>query len=210
MKSSMKLTLIPVFVMLLFLFMGCNEGTELSNSEDINSEYDLSEGDSGTLNFFVTATELSGTKNLVYGKAGTKEDILSLIVTIDELEVHRTGDEDAGWKILPLAAENFDLIELNGSIWADLISSANPEPGKYNKIRISVTEAVVITESGTFSAVVPGEKINIKAPFNVHEDGTTEIIISFDPKASLKSTGNKNNPKYFLNPVLKVTSKVED
>lgn len=210
MKSSMKLTLIPVFVMLLFFFMGCNEGTELSNSEDINSEYDLSESDSGTLNFFITATQLSGTKNLVYGKAGTKEDILSLIITINELEVHRTGDEDAGWKILPLAAENFDLIELDRSIWADLISSANPAPGEYNKIRISVSEAIVTTDSGIFSAVVPSGKINIRVPFNVHEDGITEITISFDPKASLKSTGNKSNPKYFLNPVLKVTSKIED
>ena len=210
MKSSLKLTLIPVFIMMLIFFMGCNEGAELSNSENINTEYDLNESDSGTLNFFVTATQLSGTKNLVNGKAGTKEDILNLIVTINELQIHRTGDSDAGWIILPLVAENFDLIELDGSIWADLISSVNPEPGEYNKIRIAIAEAVVITESGTFSAVIPSEKININVPFNILEDGTTEITISFDPKASLKSTGNKNNPKYFLNPVLKVTSKIED
>ncbi len=206
----MKLILVLFFIILIAFFIGCNEGTELANSEDINSEYDQSESDSGTLNFFIAATQLSGTKNLVYGKAGTKEDILSLIVTISELEVHKTGDGDAGWKILPLAAESFDLIELESSIWADLISSANPEPGIYNKIRIAVTGAEVRTESGTFSAIVPSGKLNIKAPFNVHEDGTTEITISFDSKASLKSTGNKNNPKYFLNPVLKVTSKVED
>ncbi|MEN8155083.1 MAG: DUF4382 domain-containing protein [Acidobacteriota bacterium] len=210
MKSSMKLLVFAAFVMLLIFFMGCNEGSELANSENMNSEYDLSESDSGTLNFFITATQLSGTSNLVYGKAGTKEDILSLIVTISELEVHRTSDGDAGWKILPLAAERFDLIELDGSIWADLISSANPEPGEYNKIRVEVTEAVVRTDSGTFSALAPGDKIKIKTPFNVKKDGTTEITLAFDPKASLKSTGNKSNTKYFLNPVLKVTSKVED
>lgn len=206
----MKLLVFAAFVMLLIFFMGCNEGSELANSENMNSEYDLSESDSGTLNFFITATQLSGTSNLVYGKAGTKEDILSLIVTISELEVHRTSDGDAGWKILPLAAERFDLIELDGSIWADLISSANPEPGEYNKIRVEVTEAVVRTDSGTFSALAPGDKIKIKTPFNVKKDGTTEITLAFDPKASLKSTGNKSNTKYFLNPVLKVTSKVED
>ncbi len=210
MKSSPKFILILLIAILLMFLSGCNEGSELANRGDINSEYELTDNDSGTLNFFITATQLSGTVNLAYGKEGMKEDILSLIITISELEVHRTGDSDAGWKILPLAAESFDLIELDRSIWSDLVSSTNPEPGVYNKIRISVSEASVKTESGTFPAVVPGDKIKIKVPFRVNKDGTTEITMSIDPKASLKKTGNKKDPKYFLNPVLKIISEIED
>jgi len=95
-------------------------------------------------------------------------------------------------------------------MWADLLSSTNPEKGEYNKIRFNVSSAVVTTASGTYDAVVPGDKIKVNVPFTVLEDGTTEITITFDPKASLKHSGSKKNLKFFLNPVLKISSKIED
>jgi len=208
MKNLMIILLTAAALIMIFV-PGCNEGTELAASTDINSEYDLINNHSGTLNFFITATELPGTVNIAYGKKGSQEDILSLVASIGELEIHKTG-EQSGWKILSLSAGSFDLMELSNSIWSDLIASANPETGQYNQIRIYVSGATVKTSSGTYEAVVPSGKIKLMVPFTVHEDGTTEITIAFDPKASLKSTGNKKNPKYFLNPVLKVTSKVED
>jgi len=208
MRNSIVL-LFTAAVLIILLVSGCNEGTELAASMDINSEYDMINRYSGTLNFFLTATNLPGTANIAYGKKGSQEDVLSLIVDIGELAVHKTGGQ-SGWKILPLSAESFDLMELSSSIWADLIASVNPEPGNYNQIRVYVSGAIVETASGTYEAVVPSGKIKLPVPFAVHEDGTTEITIAFDPKASLKTTGNKNDPKYFLNPVLKVTSKVED
>ena len=41
-------------------------------------------------------------------------------------------------------------------------------------------------------------------PFKAAEDGTTEISIEVNPMASLKVTGNKNNPEYKLKPILQV------
>lgn len=193
-----------------FSTINCNTGTELSNSGGAGSEIAQNEISSGTLNFFISSAAISGTTNILYSEAGTKEEIRSLIVFITELEVHRTGDSDAGWKVLPLSGEDFDLIELDILMWADLLSSTDPEKGEYNKIRLNVSSAIVTTDKGTFEAEVPGNKIKINVPFSVHEDGTTEINIAIDPVASLKSTGNKNNPKYFLNPVLKITSKIEE
>jgi len=196
-------------ISLLFGF-NCNTGTELFHNGSMGSEYTQSETTSGTLNFFISATEYSGIKNIAYGKAGARGDIRSLIVTITELEIHRIGDGDSGWKVLPMSGDSFDLIELDRLICSDLLSSTNPEKGEFNKIRLNVSAAIVTTDNGTYDVEVPGNKININMPFSVHEDGTTEVTISIDSKSSLRSTGNKNNPKYFLNPVLKVTTIIED
>ena len=176
----------------------------------MGSEFTQSDINSGTLNFFMTASGASGSAIISKSEIALKEDIRSLIVTIAELEVHRIGDGDAGWKVLPLSGGSFDLIELDRSMWADLLSSTNPEKGEYSKIRLNLSAAIVTTDSGTYDAEVPGDKIRINLPFSVHEDGTTEVTISIDPESSLKSTGNKDNPKYFLNPVFKVTTIIED
>lgn len=210
MKNLNYKPLLFIFVITMFLTINCNTGTELSNSGVAGSEITTSEISSGTLNFFISSAVISGTTNILYSEAGTKEEIRSLVVIISELEVHRTGDSDAGWKALPLSGESFDLIELDILMWADLLSSTNPVKGEYNKIRLNVSSAIVTTDKGTFEAEVPGDKIKINISFSVHEDGTTKIDIAIDPVASLKSTGNKNNPKYFLNPVLKITSKIEE
>ncbi|MCK5221260.1 MAG: DUF4382 domain-containing protein [Candidatus Aminicenantes bacterium] len=210
MKNSRYLLLVIVFVISLLFGFNCNTGTELSNSGSMDSEFTESDLNSGTLNFFMTASGASGSAIISKGEISLKEDIRSLIVTITELEVHRISDGDAGWKVLPLSGDSFDLIELDRLMWADLLSSTNPEKGEYNKIRLNLLKAIVTTESGTYDVEVPGDKIKINLPFSVHEDATTEVTISVDPKSSLKSTGNKDNPKYFLNPVLKVSTIIED
>lgn len=210
MKNSRYSLLIIVFVISLLFGFNCNTGTELSNSGSMDSELTESDLNSGTLNFFMTASGATGSAIVSKSEISLKEEIRSLIVTITELEVHRISDGDAGWKALPLSGYSFDLIELDRLIWADLLSSTNPEKGEYNKIRLNLLKAIVTTESGTYDVEVPGDKIKINLPFSVHEDGTTEVTISVDPKSSLKSTGNKDNPKYFLNPVLKVSTIIED
>jgi len=208
-NSQYSLLVITLLISLLFGF-NCNTGTELSNNEVMGSEFTQNNINSGTLNFFMTASGAYGSTIISKSEIALKEDILSLTVTITELEVHRIGDGDAGWKVLPLSGDSFDLIELDRLIWADLLSTTNHEKGEYNKIRLNLSAAVVTTDSGTYDVDVPGDKIKINLPFSVHEDGTTEVTISIDPKSSLKSTGNKDDPKYFLNPVLKVTSIIED
>lgn len=208
-NSQYSLLVIALVISLLFGF-NCNTGTELSSSVSIGPEFAQNNLNSGTLNFFMTASGASGSAKISKDETALKEDIRSLIVTITELEVHRIGDGDAGWKVLPLSGDSFDLIELDRLIWADLLSTTNPEKGKYNKIRMNLSSAVVTTDSGTYDVEVPGEKIKMILPVTVHEDGTTEVTITIDLESSLKSTGNKENPKYFLNPVLKVTTIIED
>ncbi len=210
--KNMKFILLNLsLILLLFSGFKCTTGSELKDSIVGQDTYTSDTEQSGTLTFFIDASTVDGSS--LFGRSdsnGNKEDILSLVVTVDNLEVHRTGDSDAGWIELAISGESFDLIELDTVAWADLISSTSIKAGDYNKIRIEVSEADVTTDTGTYVAEIPSGKIKINIPFKVNDDGTTEITISIDPEKSLIITGSKKNPKYILTPVLKVSSVVEE
>jgi hypothetical protein len=202
MKKILYLSIL-IFVMI-FLINSCKKSSELQENED---SFDLGTN-TGTFKFYITADSASNTAMIA--SKPIKEDVISLVVTIENLEVHRTSDHDAGWISLPISDGTFDLMVLDATSWAEIISNTEIAAGNYNKFRFAVTGAQVTTESGVYEAEVPSGKIKVNVPFIVYEDGTTEITIEIDPKASLKVTGNPKNPKYKLNPVLKVTKVDED
>ncbi|MEN8154763.1 MAG: DUF4382 domain-containing protein [Acidobacteriota bacterium] len=198
---------------MVFFFQNCNSGTELMSEkipglEGINNS-DQNNTGSGILKFFIKSGKRSGSSSLA-GIAGTKEDITSLIVTIVDLEVHRTSDSDASWHSLPVEDGEFDLIAMDANGWSEVFSNAAVTAGSYNKIRFEVSGAIVTTESGTYDVSIPSGVIKIGIPFVVNDDGTTEITIEIDPEASLKIVGNKNDPKYKMSPVIHVSSVDEE
>lgn len=189
--------------MMIFLINSCKKSSELQENED------YAEGTkTGTFKFYITADSASNIAMIA--SQANKEDVISLVVTIENLDVHRTSDQDAGWISLPISDGTFDLMALDAASWAEIISETEIAAGNYNKFRFAVTGAQVTTESGVYEAKVPSGTIKVNVPFIVHEDGTTEVTIEVDPKASLIVTGNKDNPKYILNPVLKVTNVEEE
>jgi len=123
---------------------------------------------------------------------------------MENLEVHRTSDSNAGWISLPVTNGTYDLIALDAKSLAKKLSKTLIKAGNYNMIRIEVTGAKVTTASGAYDARIPSGKIKMNVPFIVNSDGTTEILIEANPKASLIIAGNKNNPKYILKPVLHI------
>ena len=203
MKKVLYVTIL--IFMMIFLINSCKKSSELQENEDYVEELGTK---TGTFKFYITAD--SATNAATIASQPNKEDVISLVVTIENLEVHRTSDQDAGWISLPISDGTFDLMALDATSWAEIISETDIAAGNYNKFRFAVTGAQVTTESGVYDAEVPSGKIKVNVPFIVYEDGTTEITIEVDPKASLKVTGNKDNPKYKLNPVLKVTNVDEE
>ena len=194
--------------MMIFLINSCKKSSELQENEDyveLGTELGTK---TGTFKFYITAD--SSTKTAIIASQPNKEDVISLVVTIENLEVHRTSDQDAGWISLPISDGTFDLMALDATSWAEIISSTEIAAGNYNMFRFDVTGAQVTTESGVYEAEVPSGTIKVNVPFIVYEDGTTEITIEVNPEASLIVTGNKNNPKYILKPVLKVTNVDEE
>lgn len=204
MENSMKKAIIigSVIILLMGFFGGCKKGELLDEGNTI-----LDNTKPGIFKLMITSGSKSG---LMTVAAANKEDVIGLVVIIENLEVHRTSDENSGWISLPIVDGTFDLMMMDAAAWEEIISQTEISAGNYNKLRFAVTGAQVTTESGIYNAEIPSGVIKINIPFVVYEDGTTEITISVDPEASLKVTGNKTNPKYKLVPVLKVTKVDED
>lgn len=205
----MKKILFPLMLsfFLVFMMVSCEKNDLLNNSNEkndflSNSNENLSQGT------FSLALATKAKSSLDYHNNNKPEDVTSLIITIDQLEVHQTSNSEAGWHTISIDETTIDLMKL-GAI-EDIIASEEIPAGDYNKIRFKVDSAQVTSESGEYDAQVSSGKIKINVGFTVHEDGSTVVTISIDPKASLKISGNKNNPKYKLSPVIHLIGVDED
>ena len=205
----MKKILFPLMLsfLLVFMMVSCEKSDLLNNSNEKNALFNNSNENlsQGTFSLSLIAKAKS---NLNYDKNRKPEDVTSLIITIDQLEVHKTSNSEAGWHTITINETTIDLMKL-GAI-EGIIASEEIPAGDYNQIRFKVDSAQVTTESGEYDAEVPSGKIKINVGFTVHEDGSTVVTISIDPKASLKISGNKNNPKYKLSPVIHLIGVDED
>ena len=130
------------------------------------------------------------------------EDVTKIDVTLTSLEVHQTSaGQDSGWVTLTTPSGSFDLMAIESV--ENLISSTEITAGSYNQIRFYVNTATVTTGTGTYNAEVPSGKINVSVPFEVVSSDVTEVVLTWDPDASLNKTGS-NPPVYKLQPVIHV------
>jgi len=164
-------------------------------------------------------------------KAGDAENYLAVNITISKIQVHIVGEDEGAegeWIEWELNGETtFDLIELKYEEIVELLSETELEPGKYTQIRLFVTEASVvievesegdeksdsdvnnddIVEPAPIDVEIPSAYqtgIKLIHPFEIIEGETTELTIDFDAEKSIIKTGNGNNGKYKLKPVIKV------
>jgi hypothetical protein len=130
------------------------------------------------------------------------EDVTKIDVTLTGLEVHQTSaGENSGWVTLSTPSGSIDLMAIESV--ENLICTTEITAGSYNQIRFYVNTAMVTTNSGTYIAEVPSGKINVAVQFEVTTGDVTEVVLSWDPDASLNKTGN-NPPVYKLQPVIHV------
>ncbi len=129
-------------------------------------------------------------------------------ITISEIKVHLAGDDvenEGEWIEWTLDEEPYNLMELKDV--SVLLSKGELEPGKYTQIRLIIPKASVLltTEKIEDVEVPSGDQTGIKLihPFEIIENGTTELIIDFDAEKSVIKT---DNGEYILKPVIKVTS----
>ena len=201
-KKWIVLSLALLFVLFI---SACKKSDALDAVDDTIINQEINGRTAGVFSFSVTAR---GSGSARFGIAAKPEEVTGLVITIDQVQVHRTSDSDAGWHTVSIEEGSFDLMEL-GTIEA-VVAEAEITAGNYNQIRFGIDLALVTTASGEYEAEVPSGKLKINVPFVVHDDGTTEVTISIDPKASLKISGKKDNPKYKLHPVIHVEGVEED
>jgi hypothetical protein len=202
----MKRNMVVFFVIigLVFLANGCKENNELDFNDRVGVEEEIVTLQGGTFSFSIRP---SGS-NASLDKQGKPEDVLALVITIDQVEVHKLEGSDSGWYTIDIEASTLDVME--PGVIEQVIASSEIPAGEYNQLRFQIDSAQVTTESGEYEAEVPSGKLKINVPFTIFEDGATEVTITIDPRASLVVAGPPSNPKYLLRPVIHVTDIEED
>lgn len=158
--------------------------------------------------------------------APAKEEITSILVTVNSLEIHKLGsgetqqakgtepeegtqesedDNSGGWTTIEIDEDvnEFDLLKVKEN--PEMLASLDVETGYY-KIKIGVEKVVITFGTGDAAhkeiAKVPSGKIKFNQAFEVTEDGITDLLFDFDAAQSVNVTGNG---KVMFKPVIKLS-----
>ena len=115
--------------------------------------------------------------------------------------------------VLNSQSQNIDLLTLQNV--SKVIGSAGLPVGQYSQIRLTVSSASLVDNSGvTHTLVVPsGSQTGIKLVdnFTITANQTTAVTLDFNAAQSIVQAGNASSPqgiKYLLKPVIKVVATV--
>jgi len=147
------------------------------------------------------------------------DEISSLVLTINEIKVHRnTGEilvnqsegqetnetDNSGW-ITVVGTKTIDLIQVKGI--EEILGETTLSTGKYTQVRLSVSNVTATIDNETHNLKVPSKTIKFVHPFEIKENEITSLIIDFDADKSIVKAGKK----YILKPVVKIiTEKPEE
>ncbi|MFC1950649.1 DUF5667 domain-containing protein [Chloroflexota bacterium] len=128
-----------------------------------------------------------GTIQILVTNLSPIEEIDSVIVQIDKIEVYLAGGPDSGWIIVMDEQKSFDLMGLIGGKEVEL-GSMEVNAGTYTQVQIEITNATVTVDGEEHDAPISSETLNFIRPFRVEEDGTISLILGFDGQKSIKVT----------------------
>lgn len=122
------------------------------------------------------------------------------------------NESNGGWISLPLVDEGgnpvneleFNLLKFWDGSQAKL-AVGDLDAGKYTQLRMDVklVELKVKDVTGLQKAKLPSNVLKFVHPFEIVDDGDTELLFDFD---ALKSVNETGNGKYMFNPVIKLTT----
>jgi hypothetical protein len=186
---------IPFFLICLIclpltaFFVGCGGGGGSGSSDS---------GDLGTFSLNVTDA-----------KPVLPENTESVLVTFEEVHVHKAGE---GWTTLPLAQEPYtiDLLQFQEGNTTELVPPVSLESGTYTQIRIVVSHAEIVIHGNAYPVTIPSGnlKTDTQFDFQVEGGGAVDITLDFDLSRSIVVTGQQP-PTYKLKPVLHINQTQE-
>lgn len=159
-----------------------------------------------------------GTLQIMVTDAPPEEEVTSIMVTVESVEVHKAAAEqeqtsnnltnnstngEAGWLPLGILAgnETFDLLQIQGI--EEVLAVGELEPGKYTQIRMTISSVQVRLGAGNLTDVIlPSGKLKFVRPFDIVEGQTTALLFDFDAEKSINMTGSG---KIMFKPVIKLS-----
>ena len=151
--------------------------------------------------------QAKGTLQIMVTDAPPEQNITSIMVTVESVEVHKAAaeqeqeqeqesdtnstDEEAGWLPVDILAgnETFDLLQIQGI--EEVLAVTDLEPGKYTQIRMTIGNVQVRLGDGNLTDVtLPSGKLKFVRPFDIVENQTTALLFDFDAEESLNVLGS--------------------
>jgi hypothetical protein len=155
-------------------------------------------------------TSSSGTLSMAItdAKPALPAGIVQVLVTIDEVSVHKSGGD---WISLPLAQTPFtiDLLQFTNGHTTQLVPETMLTAGMYTQVRLGVQSATIVTDTGSQIPVeIPSGNLKTAEnfDFNVTGGGAVALTVDFDLSQSLVVTGSGS---YMLKPVLHLVTTAE-
>ena len=139
-----------------------------------------------------------GTIHVVVTDPPPPQDIDSLIVEVERVEVHMAAGSDSKWVTIIDEPSSFDLMELlEGN--EVMLGSSQIETGTYTQARMDVTKATVIVGDEEHEVFIPSGSLKFIRPFQIKSEQTRVIVFDFDGKNSINVTGSG---RYIMKPVV--------
>jgi len=170
--------------------------------------------------------QATGTLQIMVTDAPPEEEVTSIMVTVESVEVHKAAaeqeqnqeqeqeqeqqesadnstNEEAGWLPLDILAgnETFDLLQIQGI--EEVLAVAELEPGKYTQIRMTISNVQIRLGDGNLTDVIlPSGKLKFVRPFDIVEGQTTALLFDFDAEKSINVIGSG---QIMFKPVIKLS-----
>ncbi|MBT8406036.1 MAG: DUF4382 domain-containing protein [Deltaproteobacteria bacterium] len=155
----------------------------------------------GTSKLFVRVTD---------AKPALPHGVEAVFITFEEFFVHKDGGK---WYSLPLFQTPYsvDLLKLQAGRTTTLVQPASLAPGTYDRIRVSISSAAVLSDGRFYAVAIPSGNLVIEKGFcfDLRDGRTMDLTIDFDLSQSLAATGSLSAYSYELNPVLHINNTEE-
>lgn len=125
-------------------------------------------------------------------------NVNEVMLTVDKVEVQGAA---LGWVAVSNDTKRYNLLALNASGKAQVLANASLAAGKYQQVRLHVSDAAVSEKSGAVKhAKLPSGELKIVGGFTVATDTSASITFDFMADKSLHLTGQG---QYIFAPVVK-------
>lgn len=159
------------------------------------SEDDEAEGQGGNQSAN-TAQEAPQGNASAYVKDAPTDEFDEIWLNVSEIRVHWVGNEtnetdDTGeWVTLFNGTREVNLLNFSEEGAKAFLGNTTIPVGNYTQIRLNVTDAWGIQDGSRTTITVASDQAMIVRPFEVTENGTTEIVIDVDLDESLRQQGD--------------------